>query len=460
MKLPLSTLALSSFGLSSLLVVSACSDQSVVVGGLHEVAALRSIQNRNLDLLFVIDDSPSTADKQVSLANAFPQMIDVLSQIDGGLPNLHIGVVTSDMGTSVSDGSAPAPAIGQLGSGGCAGTGKDGQLQRTAEMADVFLSDLDGPGGTRERNYTGALRDTFGALARVGAGGCGFEQPLAAMKRALANPLNAGFLRPTANLAVVFLADEDDCSARSTPLFGPESPTLGALQSFRCFQHGVTCAQSTTMLGSKSDCVAREDSPYIAGTEAYVEALLAAKLDPRMLMTAAIVGDPTPVAVELRAPPGGGTPTPALAHSCAYDSATGIEVADPAVRIAGFLGAFEGRATLTSICSADLANPLHLIGASAKKLMGDPCLDSTQLADSSVELPGVQPSCEVADIRDSAPDRATVLPACGAGATDCYAIVTDAAACPATQDHLRVRIERSTAIAEDSWTYVRCQLAN
>ena len=34
--------------------------------------------NRDLDLLFVIDDSPSMADKQANLADNFPRFIDVL----------------------------------------------------------------------------------------------------------------------------------------------------------------------------------------------------------------------------------------------------------------------------------------------------------------------------------------------------------------------------------------------
>ena len=52
----------------------------------------------------------------------------------------------------------------------------------------------------------------FGELALVGASGCGFEQHLSAMSRAFANPANASFLRAGANLAVVIVADEDDCS--------------------------------------------------------------------------------------------------------------------------------------------------------------------------------------------------------------------------------------------------------
>ena len=439
-------------------LLAACNDPSVVVGGLQEVNSLRAIPNRDLDLLFVIDDSPSMADKQVALADAFPKMIDVLSQIDGGLPNLHLGVVTSDMGTSAS-GTAPAPAIGVVGNGGCAGTGKDGALVQLGTMTDRFLSDVEQPDHSRVKNYTGELRDAFGQLARVGAGGCGFEQHLSAMKRALVNPLNAGFLRPGANLAIVFLADEDDCSASSGALFGVDSTTLGPLQSFRCFRFGVDCAQDSNTVGAKSDCRAASGSALISELTPFVDALLATKPDPRMLMTAAVVGDPTPVAVELRDPPGGGTPIMALAHSCAYTNQAQTEVADPGVRLAGFLDAFPGRNRLTSVCSADLANPLGLIGDSAKKLMGDPCLDTTRLADASSEIEGVQPSCEVADIRDSAPDAAMMVPPCSSGAPDCYEIVADAVACPATSDHQRIRFHRVTQVPDDTWTSIRCQLA-
>src|SRR5690606_31495398 len=140
-----------------------------------------------------------------ALAAAFPQMIDVLGQLDGGLPNLHIGVVTSDMGTSTPAGIGPS--VGSGGTGGCAGTGDDGVLRTVPGMTEAFLSDVDDE-GTRVRNFTGELRDVFGELAQVPYG-CGFEQHLAAMRRALEQPANAGFLRPEANLAVVILADED-----------------------------------------------------------------------------------------------------------------------------------------------------------------------------------------------------------------------------------------------------------
>src|SRR5262245_13748524 len=59
--------------------------------------------NRNIDILFLIDDSPSMADKQNNLAQNFPNFINVLNTIEGGLPDVHIGVATSDLGTKGAD---------------------------------------------------------------------------------------------------------------------------------------------------------------------------------------------------------------------------------------------------------------------------------------------------------------------------------------------------------------------
>src|SRR5262245_46168014 len=43
--------------------------------------------NRNVDILFVVDDSPSMLDKQNNIKANFPKFIDVLNTIQGGLPD-------------------------------------------------------------------------------------------------------------------------------------------------------------------------------------------------------------------------------------------------------------------------------------------------------------------------------------------------------------------------------------
>ena len=200
--------------------------------------------NRNVDILFVIDDSPSMADKQQNLADNFPNFINVLNTIQGGLPDVHIGVASSDMGTFGSNDSAPGPSIGQIGNGGCSGTGKNGNLQtQGAPVTGAFISDIKQMDGSRQTNYTGNLSDVFKQMATgAGAGGCGFEQHLAAAKHALNNnPANAGFVRQDAFLALIFIADEDDCSLQHSNLLSASDQSLGPLQSFRCTRFGVTC---------------------------------------------------------------------------------------------------------------------------------------------------------------------------------------------------------------------------
>src|SRR5688572_20301960 len=53
---------------------------------------------RDVDVLFVVDDSSGMDDAQLYLAAAFAEWSAVLGAFPGGLPNLHLGVVSSDLG--------------------------------------------------------------------------------------------------------------------------------------------------------------------------------------------------------------------------------------------------------------------------------------------------------------------------------------------------------------------------
>src|SRR3569833_2399368 len=68
----------------------------------YEIAEFPVTPTLDLDLLFLFDDSPSMADKQANLASSFPKLIEVLSALPGGLPSVHIGVATSDLGTQAA----------------------------------------------------------------------------------------------------------------------------------------------------------------------------------------------------------------------------------------------------------------------------------------------------------------------------------------------------------------------
>lgn len=440
------------------LLLASCQDsEDVTVAALQDVMVLPAIPNPNLDILFVVDNSPSMLDKQESLRASFPLLIDQLASLQGGLPSVHIGVVTTDMGTTPTSGGN-GPGIG-AGPGSCTAAGDDGVLVHDVvpELGGAyFVSDIKNADGTRTRNYTGELRDVFAALANVQANGCGFEQPLHAMRRALENPANAGFLRTDANLAVVILSDEDDCSVSDVELLGSNTNVYGPLQSFRCTRFGVTCnvggktPDEMNMPGPKSGCHSNEAS-LLADVASYADFLKDLKGDPNAVMVSAITGTPT-VAVELRTPPGGGAAIPALAHSCMYDGRSGPEVADPGVRLADFVASFPARSALTSICDANLELPLTTIGAATKPMMGDSCVP-TPLVDTGKGA-GIQPHCEVIDGPVGAE---TEIPACAEDATGtCWTLVLDTATCGGVADNLRLEITRPSTPTSQLYTHLRC----
>ena len=440
----------------SFVALCACQQRDVYIGELQEVMVMPTVPNRNVDILFVIDSSPSMLDEQAALTASFPLMMDALATLQGGLPNVHIGVVTTDMGTQASNGMT-GPGIGS-GPGSCMGTGDDGVLRHNSAALGgaTFISDIDNGDGTRMVNYTGNLRDVFTDIASVGANGCGFEQPLAAVRRAIETPANVGFIRPDANLAIIVLSDEDDCSMKSPLLLSSDTSTMGALQSFRCTRFGVKCAgggatpDDMNTIGPKTDCESSTTSQYVDDIATFTTYLTALKNDPYAVMIGAIVGNPDHVAVELRMPPGGGTVIPALADVCASTD----QVADPAVRLGQIAGAFPERSIVSSICD-DLVLPLTDIGYTAKKLVGDPCVE-VALADTSVE-PGTQAHCELVD---GPIDGEEALPPCdGATTTDCWRLAPDPAACARTQTNLRLDVVRSTPPPPRSYAHLHCLTA-
>ena len=477
------TIASSLSCLASVGFLAACSYPALDPLPLHgtEHKDLPLNLNRDIDLLFLIDDSPSMADSQVNLASGFPGFIDVLGTIPGGLPNVHLAVVTSDLGSKGADDPAPGPGIGAIGQGGCSGFGKAGNMQlfgASVTSSDKFISDILDPAkidGTRIRNYTGTLTDAFSKMARAGAGGCGFEQHLEAIKQALepTNTANTGFLRPDAYLAVIIVADEDDCSMSHSSLIatGDDGP-LGPLQSFRCTRFGVLCddggATSDAMneVGPKTKCHPDDDSPYLTKVSDYAKFLQGLKTDPNNVIVAGILGTTEPFAVELRTLPATTTMVPSLAHSCTYVGGDGKpEVADPAIRLKFFLDQFPYRSAFSPICDRDLSSGLQQIGALLKTVfVGDPCIEGT-LADVDLNTAGPQYNCTVSAITDrSAPTQSErVLPRCtpeDALATNqpCWHLATDAASCP-NSDHLMLKIEGLGSLPRNTHVVADCTTA-
>jgi hypothetical protein len=187
----------------------------------YALMATKPLGHGELDLLFVIDNSGTMREEQLWLAQNSSRFLSVFESLEGGVPSLHVGVVSTDLGAEPYN----VP--------NCAGNGDNGVLQ-SAPQGDcagpegAFIQDIINPDGTRTRNYTGTLSETFACISQLGVNGCGFEQQLESMRRAL-DGRNEGFLRPDASLGVIFLTDEDDCSAFDTAMYDPLDPALGPL---------------------------------------------------------------------------------------------------------------------------------------------------------------------------------------------------------------------------------------
>ncbi len=395
--------------------------------------------NRNLDLLFVIDNSGSMAEEQEVLIANFSRFVSVLNSLEGGLPNLHIGIVSTDMGVGRFD------AIQN-----CTDIGDQGLLQAIprgdCEAPDGnFIRDIAGFDGLRDKNYSGSLADAFACIARLGVNGCGFEQPLAAMRRALdgSNPGNVGFLRASALLMVVFITDEDDCSVPSDDLFTTEPMSvldpLGPLSSFRCFEFGVECAEpEPRAVGPKTDCRVREDSVLVNGINEYVTFLKTLKRDPSMVLVSGIFGTTGPVDVQYA-----DSGEPFLKPSCQSASGTAV----PAIRLQQFLDKFPQRGVSASICSEDQSDAFSIIAALQSTTLGAPCLEGN--IDLDIDTDGVQYQCTAADVRFVGQEEQDEIeiPQCltlppEVDNLPCWRVVDDRDSCPDTASGLSVHIER------------------
>lgn len=389
---------------------------------------------RELDLLFVIDSSGSMAGEQASLAQDFPAFMTILKNIDGGLPDLHMAVVTPDMGAPLS-----AQAIS-----GCGGNGDNGAFQLgssgCSQVNGQFLSDV-ANGASRTTNYTGELEDAFACMAQVGVTGCGLEAHLNAARAAIENNTASGFLRDTAFLAVVFIADEDDCSVDNGAFYSGDLSTF----NYGCFREGVTCANEPSDPNSPAvltDCVPNDNAPNMPEVQDIVDYFRSVKPSARQLLAAAIVGPRDPVAT-------GERPEQMnrfdVLNSCPDGTPAG-QAAYPAVRIGSFVDSLGG--TVTSICEEDLTPALTEIGKALAIQLGSPCI-AGDLADTDPDTAGLQPDCAFAYVQnpDSTSPTSTVIPQCNSGSTNtpCWNLVEDAQQCAQYPSRLTVAVQGSPA---------------
>jgi len=346
-----------------------------------------------VDLLFVVDNSEGMAGKQEALIAGFPALVKSLRAAPGGLPSLRAGVVSSNLGAGgsrLAECDQSDRGLLQAPREGCAASPKG-----------RFLISLEG--GTRN-NFDGDPSAAFGCLADLGTGGCGFEQHLGAARRALDTdqPLeNEGFLRPGAILALVVLADEDDCSTRAaTDLFEPSTSRYGPQGSFRCAEYGHLCSGASPPRsgGTPTGCRSAEGAGKLVPVAEYVSFFKSLKAQPERVLAAVVAGPPTPYAVRVV------DGQPELAPSCTSASGPGA----PGVRLKEFADGFGSRGLFSSVCDGDLGPALGRLGDGIVKQIGAACL-----AVAPVRLGGA-PDCRVSE-RAAGLGPETAVPACAAG---------------------------------------------
>lgn len=261
-----------------LLFVAACPNQelAVVQPCTIQAASIDAAQNGvdKVDVLFMIDNSGSMSEEQLKLSKELPRLVRVLTSgyLDGvpkmnappdftPVSSLHLGVVSSDLGVNGRAGVTGCGVTSFLAEDQHTGVarvasqnkphGDEGRLLSSAQVAlsgvtvdslgtptvaiapradcantkvDRFLSFDAGKTSVEDVSHA------FGCVAELGVNGCGYEQQLESMWRALApssdvsfsggsagqggpSGFNNGFLRADSVLVVIVVSDEEDCSS-------------------------------------------------------------------------------------------------------------------------------------------------------------------------------------------------------------------------------------------------------
>lgn len=265
--------------------------------------------NKDVDILFVIDNSGSMAEEQNNLAANFGTMLSVLEAEDVRA-NYRIGITTTDNGNP----NCPAGgAAGQLVLRNCLdhladftfieGEEHQDACENNCQHADIeilptitrrdstpkarnWIESTDG-----ETNIGGGISATeaFACFGPQGLKGCGFEAHLESMWKALYrtstqdSPNEYGFLRENAILSIVFVTDEVDCSYNDAhgSIFSPSNKVFWtseddqAPSSAVCWNAGVKCeGGNDTAWGTCDPVNLDEDGNEVDDADAATDAVI------------------------------------------------------------------------------------------------------------------------------------------------------------------------------------------
>ncbi|HUJ56863.1 MAG TPA: hypothetical protein VLX92_00060 [Kofleriaceae bacterium] len=459
--------------LSATFVLPACPDRTVAkLPPQQQGASLKKIPvSEDIDVLFVIDNSASTLDKQTVFEQNFPAFATALNNFPSGEPNLHIAVVDStvDIGVTGFGPSCPSPDPAD-----------NGLFQNQPKIAGCsppsgqFISDIKNADGSRTKNYTGTLDQALSCIALLGANGCGFETQLEAMKRALdgTNPQNSGFIRNGAYLAVIFLTDEDDASVKDKTVYTLMDSQVGGRNDFRVqplFAYNCDKPISASMGDTYSNCTPRTDS-YLQDPAFYSQFLSTVK-DPGETVVAVIAGPPPGLTTNDMPPQMGTSMTSimtgsltingnvqpmALEPSCSATINGNPAIGRPAVRLASFLSAYGEHGKFYTVCQSDYSAALTDIGNTLFNAIS-PCLEGPiDTTDQDANNPGTQLQCTVQDVQniDTPSEHDSPIPPCkmsspntvdASSAIPCFWTDQNTTSCPSPDTGYEINIDRGSS---------------
>ena len=345
----------------------------------------------------------------------------------------------------------------------------------------------------------------FARLAgNLGTVGCGEEHQLQAFEFALVakdtvDARQRAMLRPTANLGLVFLSDEDDCSAAPNDgMFGDFSSLRGESASLRCVTRSSVCGNknlttsppgyptTTAFEAPFSSCRARTDacsSPIDGGKTTdtsqptscsplrsvkrmadqikslkdkpderiFVVGIFGWPLDDADMANATfkIAPVPNPNTADKTNPIEYDTwpicydPSHQPDHPDAktgFDSDAAGWGATGGLRLSSFVDEFAGNGLKFSICQPDFSDSMRLIGGGLARKMQNLCVPAVFTQYSACTANYLVPDSGGNDVLDP-----TAIPVCDGQVSvyPCYTLASDQALCPGTD--WMVRLDRGSA---------------
>ncbi len=204
------------------------------------------VETDELDLLFVVDNTDSMTEELVSLAYSFPKLFADLGPL---YDSIRVGFITTDMGSGGF--GVPTCSVPNFGDDGVLRTQENTVIDGCMARYPSFIE------YTPASDDSESLAFDAACIGVVEAYGCIVLQPLEALLKAAtpstqgasgrfdgtfamgtvghADGINAGFLRPDADLAIVVVSDDEDCSLLDPEILNPLSSVYTGGLNLRCF---------------------------------------------------------------------------------------------------------------------------------------------------------------------------------------------------------------------------------